>query len=143
MKSFTDRLSFQTFGTYFSSDGRLQGDEDIQTVNCDTNANACQIKVPAPGMALVFITDPGILDQYSSDAQQTFATSVYTRTQNTATVDPSVLATSNGGRGKQDNLGSTSKGENINNAAASGRFIPSLVALSGLIFGGLLIGRML
>lgn len=111
-------------------------------MNCDTNANTCQIKVPAPGFALVFITDPSILDTYSSDAQQTFATSVRTRITNTATVDPSVLATSNGGRGKQDILGSTSKGENTN-AATTGRFIPSLVALFGLISGGLMIGRML
>ena len=31
----------QTFGANFASDGRLQGDLNIQTIPCDTNSNTC------------------------------------------------------------------------------------------------------
>ncbi|KAF8994923.1 hypothetical protein BDQ17DRAFT_1430785 [Cyathus striatus] len=37
----------QTFGENFGSDGRLQGSEDITTVQCDSSTNTCSIKVPA------------------------------------------------------------------------------------------------
>lgn len=76
----------QTFGGVYESDGRLQGTETIQTVNCDQTANTCQIMVPAPGFALVFMGSNANGDSVST---QTFATTAYTNTQNTATVAPS------------------------------------------------------
>lgn len=98
----------QTFGLYFESDGRLMGDLHIDTVTCNTD-NTCAVKVPAPGFALVFITDDP--DNLGSDKSQTYSTTAYTKTFNTATVDPSQLANSNGHSGKdRTNLGSTSYG---------------------------------
>jgi hypothetical protein len=130
----------QTFGGYYSSDGRLKGDEDIQTVTCDQAGNTCQIKVPAPGFALVFFTD-NALTESDNPAQQTFATTVQTRTINTATVDLGTLATSNGARGMSDYMGSTSP--ESNGASAVSRTLPSVLALAGLLCGALTIGRML
>lgn len=102
-------LPSQTFGGNFESDGRLAGAIDIQTVTCDTTANSCQIQVPAPGFALVFLSET-VLDEVTPQNQHTFATTVVTKTKNTVTVDPSVLATSNGHGGTKGRgpLGSTS-----------------------------------
>lgn len=75
-------MAEQTFGGNFESDGRPMGDEDIQTVNCDTTAQTCTVKVPAPGFALVFLTD----DAATQDAgapSATFSTSAYTKSHNT------------------------------------------------------------
>lgn len=131
----------QTFGGYYESDGRLTGTEYVQTVACDQNANTCQIKVPAPGFALVFFTDAA-LSESENPSQQTFATTVQTRTVNTATIGVDVLATSNGGRGKSDYKGSTSPEKSNANTAST--LMPSVfVALAGAIVGGLTIVRML
>ncbi|PFH50113.1 glycoside hydrolase family 79 protein [Amanita thiersii Skay4041] len=103
----------QTFGGNFNSDGRFMGNEDIQTVNCDQGANTCAIKVPAPSFALVFLTDNALVESGDNGKTTlTFSTTALTKTVNTATVDPSVLATSNGhgGPGSVRKLGSTSKG---------------------------------
>ena len=99
----------QTFGQYFESDGRLTGDYHIETVTC-TNNNTCTVTVPAPGIALVFITDdPDNL--WGGNPDQTYTTTAYTQTFNTATVNPSELANSNGHSGKDRvHLGSTSFG---------------------------------
>ncbi|EMD34954.1 glycoside hydrolase family 79 protein [Gelatoporia subvermispora B] len=103
----------QTFGGQFGADGRLQGTEYIQTVACDTGANACQVRVPAPGFALVFMTNDA-LEEATPTSTATFATTAYTKTMNTASIDPSVLATSNGHSGKDLQLGSTSSGSICN-----------------------------
>ncbi|KAJ7580127.1 hypothetical protein C8J56DRAFT_739584, partial [Mycena floridula] len=93
----------------FESDGRLQGTEDVQTVSC--NSGTCIVTVPAPGFALVFLSDTA-LGESDEGTAVTFPTTVLTKTENTATVDQSVLATSNGhigfALGEQD--GSTSRG---------------------------------
>jgi hypothetical protein len=128
----------QTFGGYYESDGRPQGTEQLQTVTCDTNANTCQIKVPAPGFALVFFSEPTLADP--NGAQQTFATTVQTRTVNTVTVAQDALATSNGNRGNAERMGSTSP--NHKNAAP-GHSLPNIIALAGLLFGGILFGGLL
>ncbi|EIN05065.1 hypothetical protein PUNSTDRAFT_107355 [Punctularia strigosozonata HHB-11173 SS5] len=44
----------QTFGSGYVSNGVPQGDQDYQSVSC--SGGNCQIKVPAPGFALVFLT---------------------------------------------------------------------------------------
>lgn len=99
----------QTFGASLGSDGRLSGDLDVQTVNCDTSSNTCQITVPAPSFALVFLTD----DAYSSvtpSATETFPTTVFTKTVNTLSIDMSSLAVSNGHTDMEDVEAATSAG---------------------------------
>ena len=99
----------QTFGSFFESDGLLKNNLHIDTVTCN-NDNTCTINVPAPGFALVFLTDdPDNLG--SGTPAEGYSTTAYTNTFNTATIDPSVLATSNGHSGSDRvNLGSTSYG---------------------------------
>ncbi|KAG2005628.1 hypothetical protein CC2G_002017 [Coprinopsis cinerea AmutBmut pab1-1] len=119
----------QSFGANFGSDGRLQGDEDIQTVPCDQASNTCSVSVPAPGAALVFLTDEA-LEEVENNPVKTYATTVMTRTMNTATYDPAVLQTSNGhiGFDAKDHLGSTSRGSI---GAASDRAVNGIVKMVG------------
>ncbi|CAK5270156.1 unnamed protein product [Mycena citricolor] len=98
----------QTFGGIFASDGRPVGTEDIQTVNCDTNAQTCSVKVPAPGFALVFLSDSA-QTQDAGLPSTTFATTLVTKTHNTATINPTLMATSNGERMADHALAGTSK----------------------------------
>ncbi|KAJ8520351.1 hypothetical protein ONZ45_g2843 [Pleurotus djamor] len=104
----------QTFGGDFEVDGHLKGDLNVVEVPCDQNANTCQVRVPAPGFALVFInSDPTV-----EDSDITFETTAFTKLINTATVDPEVLATSNGMSGKErQKMGSTSFGSVENSAS--------------------------
>lgn len=99
----------QTFGGFFESDGRLMNNLYIETVTCNKD-NTCNVSVPAPGFALVFIADdPANLGD--GDPVHTYTTSTFTSTINTVSVDPSELANSNGHSGKdRANLGSTSYG---------------------------------
>ncbi|KAJ3503353.1 hypothetical protein NLJ89_g8477 [Agrocybe chaxingu] len=97
----------QTFGGMFDSDGRPIGTESVQTISC--TSQSCTIHVPAPGAALVFLY-PSSRSDTAGAPSQTFSTSARTNTHNTATVDPSVLATSNGHSGMDNKLGSTSEG---------------------------------
>ncbi|KAJ7757812.1 glycoside hydrolase family 79 protein [Mycena maculata] len=96
----------QTFGSNFASDGRLTGNLNIQTIPCNVSTNICQIRVPAPGFALVF------LQETPADAESaipaTWPTTAYTRTINTLSVSPSQLAISNGHWGMDQVEGSTS-----------------------------------
>ena len=99
----------QTFGLYHESDGRIKNDLHIDTVTCNGD-NTCTINVPAPGFALVFITDD-TTNLGGGNLALTFPTTAATKTVNTALVDPSELATSNGHSGRdRANLGSTSFG---------------------------------
>ena len=107
----------QTLGANFKSDGRLQGEEHIVNVPCDTGTNTCTVTVPAPGFALVFLNDKAYEDSTPSGNTLTFATTARTRTINTATIDPKALATSNGHSGKDRvDMTSTSKGSSPNGA---------------------------
>lgn len=86
----------------------MKGALDVKTIQCDQSANTCIVPVKAPGFALVFLTDSPVLQD---EHPMTFATTARTNTINTATIDPKVLATSNGQSGKQRViLGSTSHG---------------------------------
>ncbi|KAE9392594.1 hypothetical protein BT96DRAFT_864152 [Gymnopus androsaceus JB14] len=118
----------QTFGGNFGSDGRLQGTETILTIPCDQTNLVCSVSVPAPGAALVFLTDE--LTETEGAASTTFSTSTYTKTINTATIDPSVLATSNGRNGSYP-MGSSSKGS-ANGALGLRESIPGLFVLFGV-----------
>ncbi|KAF7325829.1 Glyco-hydro-79C domain-containing protein [Mycena kentingensis (nom. inval.)] len=122
----------QTFGGNFESDGILKGEEEIKDVTCDTGANTCTVQVPAPGFALVFLDND--LTQDDGSPSITFSTTARTQTRNTATIDPAVLATSNGNRMSEHELAGTSKPP----SAAPRAFEVSLMAL-GLLLGGLLV----
>ncbi|TFK83593.1 glycoside hydrolase family 79 protein [Polyporus arcularius HHB13444] len=124
----------QTLGGRFASDGRWQGDLDIQTVQCDQTQNMCQIKVPAPGAALVFFSDEAQAAATGDNDIATFVTTAVTKTKNTVTVDPSVLATSNGDSGKSrlSNMGGTSQGGS--NGAMS-VVAPGVAALVSVLAG--------
>lgn len=124
----------QTFGANFESDGRLQGAENIETVNCDQANNVCSIKVPAPGAALVFLTDSA-LSEVEEGKATTYPTTAQTKMYNTATIDPAVLATSNGHSGmgqKGKSLGSTSKGS-VSGSANAGIGAWASVVLSACL----------
>lgn len=69
----------QTLGKWTQSDGRLQGEETVLTVNCDQGSNTCAVKVPAPGFALVFMSDDAF-QQSAPQTTATFATTAVTRT---------------------------------------------------------------
>ncbi|KAG7447455.1 glycoside hydrolase family 79 protein [Guyanagaster necrorhizus] len=129
------RWAGQTFGGIFESDGRLMGQEDIQTVTCDQNANnTCLIPVPAPGFALVFLNDEAFTETAGASSM-TFATTALTKTVNTATVDQAVLSTSNGHSGMKDVLGSTSKGSQngVVGLRTSG-LLPTAFAIGAIMF---------
>jgi hypothetical protein len=135
----SDLFVLQTYGGTFATDGRLQGNMDVQTVNCDQSANTCSVQVPAPGFALVFLTSTAYSESNPSTTQ-TFSTSSYTRKHNTATIPASILATSNGHSGSTWQLSSTSKGS-VSGAQAVA--IPGVVALIAMIFGAMTVRRVL
>ncbi|KAI0052506.1 glycoside hydrolase family 79 protein [Auriscalpium vulgare] len=129
----------QTMGNNFESDGRLKGDVDVQTVTCDGN-NVCAVKVPAPSVALVFLTD----DSYNAVTPSntiTFPTTVQTRTVNTIYIDPSAIETSNGHWGMEDHVGATSFGHK--SAATLRRSMPGVALLIALAAGAFVAGRAL
>ncbi|KAJ6577056.1 glycoside hydrolase family 79 protein [Mycena vulgaris] len=99
----------QTFGSNFASDGRLTGVLDVQTISCDTLTNTCRIQVPAPGFALMFL-DELAGETIENPSATTWPTTAQTRTINTLSVDPSMLATSDGHWGANERLGRTSPG---------------------------------
>ncbi|KAG8985974.1 hypothetical protein FRB90_004327 [Tulasnella sp. 427] len=98
----------QSLGDQFGSDGRLQGQEQTQTIQC--NGGTCTVPVKAPQFALVYLDNQSAIDP--GLAAQTWATSVATKLVGTVAVDPSILATSNGRGGAQEafNIGGTSSG---------------------------------
>ncbi|KAJ7145149.1 glycoside hydrolase family 79 protein [Mycena crocata] len=119
----------QTLGTAFESDGRLTGTEEIQTVTC--NANTCDITIPAPGFALVFLADVSTDAETYADVK-TFSTTALTKTLNTATINPTLLATSNGQAGANFMPAGTSKGKKSNGAA---QFLPHLAVVLSVSLG--------
>ncbi|OSD00691.1 glycoside hydrolase family 79 protein [Trametes coccinea BRFM310] len=128
----------QSLGGQFEADGRLKGDLDIQTVQCDQGANTCQVKVPAPGFALVFMSDEAMQESEPASTA-TFATTVVTKAKNTVTIDPEVLATSNGHKGMKGRYGSTSAGSNAARRAVGA--YPSAMALLAAVAGAAVIRR--
>lgn len=107
----------QTFGGNYESDGRLKGTLDIVKISCDTTSNTCSIPVPAPGFAVVYMSEAA-LAMTDSESIQTYTTSAVTKDRNTATYDPKALETSNGMSGaNRPYVASTSwgsvKGRNI------------------------------
>ncbi|KAF7967416.1 hypothetical protein HWV62_34391 [Athelia sp. TMB] len=126
----------QSFGPAYGADGRLQGNLSVVTVPC--SGGACPIHVPAPGFALVSLTDAAF-SEVNPTAPATFSTTTSkTKSYNTATINPSVLATSNGHGGSAGKifLGATSK---ESNAAARGAGAGAAVV--ALALGAAVVGR--
>lgn len=89
----------------------------------------------APAFALVFLTDPTAIQDSPENPALTFETTAFTKTINTATVDPSVLATSNGHSGKErQKLGSTSSGS-VNAGEGLRALIPGISVLLSMLLG--------
>ncbi|EMD34945.1 glycoside hydrolase family 79 protein [Gelatoporia subvermispora B] len=132
----------QTLGNRFEVDGRFSGDEDVQTVSCEQTTNTCFVTVPAPGFALVFLSD-GAFEESTPSSTQTFPTTAVTKTMNTATVPSSVLATSNGNAGSQrtKNISSTSKGSSGAMHLAGG--VPGLAVLAAMLAATLSVSAVL
>lgn len=116
----------QTFGYW--SIGTLQGTEELKTAKC--NNGQCTVSVPAPGVALVFVTDQAA--KWAAVSEQS------SNLVPTGGVNVTALRSSNGGRGSR--MGSTSNGtsasiQRLSENAAMGRRIPSssIWALTTLI----------
>jgi hypothetical protein len=108
----------------------LTGTEEVKTVTCKSD-NTCDVQVPAPGFALVFLADvSGDVEAYPS--VETFSTTVLTKTINTASIDPSLLATSNGQAGANFMPAKTSKGKTSNGVA---QFVPHLTVVLSVALG--------
>ena len=144
----SEHNSLQTLGGDFSVDGRFTGNLNVTTINCNVDNNACTIPVPAPGFALVFLSNSSSSssppqDPYisMSQATRTFSTSAYTKTLHTAMVPASVLATSNGHSGiNREQLGSTSSNLKNTSLLNDGRggmngLRPGMGVLVGLVGG--------
>ena len=97
---------------------------------CDQTAGTCTVHVPAPGFALVFVSDSAVANS-EPQATATYATTAETRTINTATIDPAALASSNGHTGADRHLGSTSKGSSGAGRAAG--VVPSVTAVLAVL----------
>jgi hypothetical protein len=115
----------------------MKGDLNVTNIPCDTTNNICTIPVKAPGFALVFFNPQ---DEFTTlgQVETTFTTSVHVKTRNTATVDPKVLATSNGHSGKDRKgvWGSTSKAGGLSNGAQrDGRMLGAAIVLGGIGMG--------
>ena len=142
MQAHTNSLP-QTLGGQFEVDGRFKGDLSVKTISCDTTANTCVVPVPAPGFALVFMdtSEPAVT---FGTATQTFATTAHTKAHNTATADPSVLATSNGhsAQNRAGELGSTSPGS-VSSGAHRAAVASGLAGIVAACAGALWVGAAL
>jgi len=146
--SVSDKTNFtwagQTLGDRFKCDGRLYGDVVTTPVACDATANTCQVKVPGPSVAVVFLTDAALqASTPSSGGSSYFSTTVGLKHLNTATIDQAVLATTNGRGGSKDlagHLGTTSHSHQVSSAAKL--ILPGLFAV-GVAGVGAFIGRVL
>ncbi|VDC02964.1 unnamed protein product [Peniophora sp. CBMAI 1063] len=122
----------QSFGAWFESDGRLQGEMQADTVQCSNNV--CTVSVPAPGAALVFLTD----DAYNAVTPdksdiQTFPTTYVTATVNTAIINTTELAVSNG----HGDIGAMrlTTSPNSRNKNGAGSLESSVGAIAGAVLG--------
>lgn len=118
--SVSDKYNFtwagQSMGGVSESNGLFTGQENITTIPC--NGGTCNVTVPAPAVALVFLSDSAI---ETAASPTSFTTSVFTKTHNTATVAKSVLATSNGHSGKDRDTNDLSTSRGSSNDASTSR----------------------
>ncbi|KAH7103137.1 hypothetical protein BKA62DRAFT_69091 [Auriculariales sp. MPI-PUGE-AT-0066] len=126
----------QTFGGYFESDGILRGTQVTESVPCD-GSGVCPIPVPAPGVAVVFLTNDLIFDA-AADPIQTFETTMTTKMFNTAAVDGLTLATSNGinakARARLIGMQTSNPQKSVKkNDATSNKITTGIALLGGLV----------
>lgn len=121
----------QTLGQSFASDGRLYGDLETITITCDEGV--CIVPVPAPSVALVYLSDAALEESSISEyATLTYPTSIIG--SGSATVDVESLSTSNGKEGS--GRGSTSKGGAKSSAGRRVEWMGGLLGL-GLLLGAI------
>lgn len=101
-------------------------------MNCDTTAGTCQVKVPAPSFALVFLANTEFT-AVTPNTPLTYSTTAVTRTANTIYIDPSMLATSNGHYGMEDKQGATSFGSSSGKRAFGEILSFALVSIVAVI----------
>jgi hypothetical protein len=133
----------QYFGGVFESDGRPMGQESSETIPC-TNGQ-CTATVPAPGVVVVYMSDAIYGNAESASFTQTgqgqeggsmtFSTTARTKGGNTATVDPSVLATSNGHKAANELGGGTSKGKSRGESVG----VNVVMGVVGALVGGAMV----
>ena len=152
IKSIDD--SFQTLGNDYTVDGRFRGTLSVKTIKCRNDESSCTIPVPAPGFALVFLANSSTIRAQDpfismSRATKTFSTTAFSKAKNTAKVEPSVLATSNGHSGvDRKKLGSTSSDLEkslllVVHKGGASDLRPKVRVLVGLVVGGIVAGRAL
>jgi hypothetical protein len=117
----------QTMGASYASDGQLHGDVLTQTITCQNSL--CVIPVPAPAIAVVYLTDKALA---LSSPQPVSKTAFETTRVGTgsATVDTKVLETSNGQNGPVGELIRNNKA-----VSSAGRAVASGVIGLGLMLG--------
>jgi len=134
----------QTLGGQFMSDGRLQGNVSTVTVTC-VPTTGCPIPIPAPGAALVFLSQTAEDESFNTALTETFSTTYYSK--GGPTTDEAALQTSNGRGGPQEKqipLGSTSHGSAaVEENAATRRAVAASITLASVALGATLVGRML
>ena len=86
---------------------------DVETVtDCDQTNNICNVNVPAPSAALVFLSDQALAELHD-----------------TGMIDPSTLTISNGNQGIANAVASISQGGGINGALGFSHALPVVGAL--------------
>lgn len=132
----------QTMGQQFNSDGRPQGEAVTETITCAPDTG-CPIRVPAPGAALVFLSQTAQDESTNPSLTETFPTTFFS--QGGPTADQAVLETSNGrgGPGEQGKpFGATSHGMVGQNSAMAAGGV-SLALSVAMAVGAMMVGRML
>jgi len=131
----------QTLGDVQASDGRLNGTLNVTTIACDQTANTCSIPVPAPGFALVFLTEDA-LGAVSPASTVTFPTTATRSSTSTHIyIDPSMLATSYGHSGMRNVRGTTSQGSYSSAVSTRCTVLSSAFALLAAALGMLTLFR--
>lgn len=92
-------------GGSYSSDGRLRGTLATQTITCQNSL--CVVPVPAPAIAVIYLTDQALALSSAHESSREFSTTVVG--WGSATVDPKVLETSNGQNGPDGQSGRNNK----------------------------------
>lgn len=82
----------QTLGGSFESDGTMRG--EVSTLYIPCSNRVCYVHVPAPSIALVFLTDPAMEEATPTSSAQAFATTVID--VDGLAVDPAALLYGNG-----------------------------------------------
>jgi hypothetical protein len=116
----------QTMGASYTSDGRLYGEQETVSIQCDMMAKTCAIPVYAPSIALVFLNNAAAQEAVGAEEiTSTFATTVVN--VGSATVDPGALQTGNGQMGSGA-TGATSQGSAQQSGAVPVLTLSTIVA---------------